>query len=116
MSFVIDVNVNLPGILPFLQLFKDQLMASEAEIIASLQDATAQLTATTEQLAKVGVETATTLQKVTDLETVIASLQASGAGVSPALVAAVDALKAQVLATQAATTAVDVLVADAPVA
>ena len=78
-------------------------MATQAEIAQGIADATAQLQAVAAQVAKVGSETAVTLQKVADLEVVIASL---GGTVDPALQTAFDALKTQVQRVADATAAV----------
>lgn len=108
-----ELRISLPGVLPFLQLMKEQIMATQAEIAQGIADATAQLQAVAAQVAKVGSETAVTLQKVADLEVVIASL---GGTVDPALQTAFDALKTQVQLVADATAAVDALVPDAPAA
>lgn len=98
MNLTIDININLPGIVPILHQLKELLMTTQAELTQGLTDLTA-------QVAKIGTETATLVQKVADLETVLASQQ----DVAPELQAAFDALKAQV-------TVVDGLVPDAPAA
>ena len=87
----------LKPILDFLHHLERHIMTTSAEITQGLTDVTA-------LVAKIGTESAATLQKVTELEAVIA---ASAAGtVSPELTAAFEALKAQVLV-------VDALVPDA---
>jgi hypothetical protein len=89
MSFTVNVYHHFPvgaDIATSLNEIKELIMATEAEI-------TGLLTAATTQLQKVAVESAATLQKVTDLETIIASM---GSNVTPELQAAVDALRAQV--------------------
>lgn len=63
----------------------DIIMATQAEMVASLAQVKVQVT-------KIGTETGTLIQKVSDLEAVIAS----GGLATPELTAAVDALKAQV--------------------
>jgi chromosome segregation ATPase len=63
----------------------EKIMSDQAQLATDL-------TAVTQQIAKIGTETAATLQKVTDLE---AALNAGGA-VTPEVQAAFDALKAQV--------------------
>lgn len=76
---------------------QDIIMAKQDEAAQSVRDLTAQIN-------KIGTETATTLQKVTDLEAIIAA----GGDVSPELQAALDEAKA---AAQRA----DDLTPDAPV-
>lgn len=97
MNLVVDININLnlPGVLPILTQLKELIMTTQAELTQGLTDLTA-------QVVKIGTETTTLVQKVADLETVLASQQ----DVSPELQAAFDALKAQV-------TVVDGLVPDA---
>ena len=113
--FIVEhrITLTLPGILPFLQLFKEQVMDAQDAIAQTINEATAKLELVTTQLVKVGTESSATLQKVSDLETVVASM---GGSVSPALQAAVDALKLQAQKTQDAAQAVDALVPDAPAA
>lgn len=60
-------------------------MANQADLAAGMQSLT-------EQVTKIGVETAATLQKVADLEAALANAD----NVSPEVQAAFDALKAQV--------------------
>lgn len=61
-------------------------------IMATQTELAADLTAVKDQVAKIGVESSVTLQKVTDLEAVIAA----GGGTSPEVDAALAALKTQV--------------------
>lgn len=82
--------------LAFVFFLLGKIMASQAELAA-------QVTAATEKLTKIGVETSTLITKVSDLEAIIAA----GGDVSPELQAAVDALVAQAKV-------VDDLVPDAP--
>ncbi len=70
-------------------------MATQAEL-------TAQIKANTDKLVKIGTETSTLLQKITDLTDIIAN-----GPVTPELQAAVDALTAQAQV-------VDDMVVDAP--
>ena len=89
MSITVNVYHHFPvdaSIATSLNEIKELIMATEAEI-------TGLLTAATTQLQKIAAESAATLQKVSDLEAVIASL---GTNVTPELQAAVDALRAQV--------------------
>jgi hypothetical protein len=72
-------------------------------VIMTQNELAAQLTAVTDQITKIGTETAATLQKVKDLEAVIAA----GGEVSAEVQTALDALKAQAQLT-------DDLVPDAP--
>lgn len=65
----------------------------ERKIDMSLADITQGIVNLTTQVQKIGTETDTLIQKVSDLETVIASM---GDAVPPELQAAFDALKAQV--------------------
>lgn len=64
----------------------------ERKVEMSFDAITAGITALTSQVAKIGAETDTLIQKVADLETVIASMD----NPPPALQAAFDALQAQV--------------------
>lgn len=64
------------------------IMVTQAELAQSLNDLTA-------QVAKIGVETSATLQKVKDLEAAIAA----GGGTTPEVDAALAALKTQAQAT-----------------
>lgn len=91
-----ELMAMLEGIAASIHTLKEMLMKTQAEL-------TADLTAVSAQLTKIGVETSTTLQRVADLEAALAS---SGA-TSPELEAAVEALKVQIQV-------VDDLVADAP--
>jgi len=68
-----------------IELKLEEIMASQKELATQLDEVTA-------QLQKVGNESALTLQKVNDLEAIIAQ----GGEVGPELQAAFDALKAQV--------------------
>lgn len=100
MSITVDVYHHFPvntDTLTALNQLKELIMATQEELAADIANVTAQVT-------KIGTETSTLLQKVTDLQTIIDSQ----GGVSPQLQAAVDALKAQVQV-------VDNLVPDAPV-
>lgn len=72
-------------------------MATNAELVQGMSDLGA-------QVQKIGAETSTTLQKVSDLEAAIAG----AGGVDPSVQAAFEALKAQVQV-------VDDLIPDAPV-
>lgn len=74
----------------------EQLMATQAELAASLAVVSAQVT-------KIGVETSATLAKVAELEAALAN----AGNTSPEVDAALEALKAQVQV-------VDDLVVDAP--
>jgi len=60
-------------------------------IMATQQELTAQITAATEKLTKIGTETGTLLTKIEELKTALAN----AGNVSPELQAAVDALAAQ---------------------
>ncbi len=88
------------AVLAALQQFKEQM-------IMNFQEAVDAVNAQTALLQKIGGETSSLLQKVTDLQTVIDSMQQQGQTVPQELV---DALAA--LSTQA--TAVDNLVPDVP--
>jgi ABC-type transporter Mla subunit MlaD len=81
-----------------------RLAEMETNIMATQAELAAQLTAATEQAAKIGGETRTLLTNIEDL---LAQLATAG-GVTPELQAAADALKAQL-------DVVDALVPDAPV-
>lgn len=61
-------------------------------IMATMEQLTADLEAVTEQVAKIGTETAITLQKVIELEDALAA----AGGTTPEVDAAMIALKAQV--------------------
>jgi hypothetical protein len=74
----------------------DRIMATQAELATELQ-------AVANQLTKIGSETSTLLQKITDLEAIIAN----GPTASQELIDAVAAVKAQAAI-------VDNLVPDAP--
>ncbi len=87
----IDATVHLhfpppDGVLALFNELKELIMSTQQEI-------TEGLAAATTQLQKIAVESAATVQKVADLEVVIANM---GNTVSPELQAAFDALKAQV--------------------
>jgi len=100
MSITVNVYHHFPvstDIVTSLNEIKELIMSTQAEV-------TELLNAATTQLQKIGTESAATLQKVLDLEAVIASM---GTNVTPELQAAVDALRAQVQL-------VDDLVPDAP--
>ncbi len=100
MSITVNVYHHFPvgaDIVTPLNEIKELIMSTQAEV-------TELLNAATTQLQKIGAESAATLQKVLDLEAVIASM---GTNVTPELQAAVDALRAQVQL-------VDDLVPDAP--
>ena len=94
----IDVHLHDANAFLLLKLTKkvDELMATQAELVTELQAISA-------AVGKIGTETTATLAKVAELE---AALAAAGE-VSPAVQAAVDALKAQV-------EVVDGLVPDSP--
>ena len=77
-------------------------MMNQAELAAELAVVTTQVT-------KIGEESKATIQKVADLEAAVAAANAAGNTVAPEVVAALDALKAQV-------NVVDALIPDAPVA
>lgn len=77
-------------------------MATSAELQASIESTTA-------QVAKIGTETTALLALAADLQAALDAAVANSNTISPELVAAVDALKAQV-------TVVDDLVPDVPVA
>lgn len=86
------------------ELLKINELNLKLEKIMGTQDEMAiEMAAVTAQIAKIGEESKTTLQKVADLE---AALATQG-GVTPALQAAFDALKSQVVI-------VDALIPDAP--
>lgn len=103
-----DFNFHL-----YVHLVGDPTLASQLaaliqlgeKIMATQEEAAAQLTAVNEELAKVGNETRSLLTKVDDLT---AAVVAAGS-VGPALQAAIDAVAAQVKV-------VDDMVPDAPVA
>lgn len=92
----------LKAILNRLDHIERIIMATSAELVTSLEGAIA-------QLGKIGGETATLLARVEDLQAALDEAAANSNTISPELVAAVDALKAQV-------TVVDDLVPDVPVA
>lgn len=73
------------------------------KIMQSQEEMAIEMTAIAAQVAKIGEESKATLQKVADLEAVLATQ----GGVTPALQTAFDALKSQVLI-------VDNLIPDAP--
>ena len=108
--FIVEhrITFSLAGIEPVLQLLKEITMTQET-IAQGLTDLSAQLTAATEVITKVGTETDGLLGKIADLEVVIASLS----DVSPALQAAFDAAKAAADSVAAAAGSVDAKVADA---
>lgn len=100
------------GDLPATLLNLKELVMNAAELVAALEGATAALTSATAQLTKVGVETDSLIQKIADLQTVIDSQN----GALPAeVVSAAQAVSDQVALLQAAVTAVDSKVPDAPV-
>ena len=80
----------------------EALQAQGEKIMATQEEAAAQLTAATATLAKVATETGTLLTKIQELQDVIAT----AGNVTPELQAAVDGVVAQA-------TAVDALVPDA---
>jgi septal ring factor EnvC (AmiA/AmiB activator) len=82
---------------------QSDLAKVERNIMATQAEVTAQLTATQAQVAKIGVETRTLLEKITELQAAIDNQN----NVSPELQAAADALAAQVKV-------VDDLVPDSP--
>lgn len=90
------VNPDAERILEALTKLGDRIMATQAELAADLQTVTA-------QVAKIGTETSTLLQKVADLEAALAA----GGVTTPEVDAAMAALKAQAAV-------VDDLVPDAP--
>ena len=94
----ITVNLAASGIIEAINQLKELIIMNDAE-------ATAALTAATNQIAKIGTETSALIQKVNDL-TVLVNQQGS---LSPELQAAVAAVQAQVQV-------VDDLVPDAPAA
>ena len=85
-------------------------MATEQEVIEQLNTATAKLISIETQVKKIGTETDGLQEKIKALEEVISNQ----GNPSPALVAALDALKAQADTLAAATTVVDEKVPDAP--
>lgn len=86
-----------------------QLTQLKELLTMNQQEALDAINAANAQLQKIGAESAATLQKVADLETVIASMQQAGQEVPQVLADAIGALVAQVKV-------VDDLVPDAPVA
>jgi hypothetical protein len=84
-------------------VFKQIVLSSLRKIMADQAELVIALASISGQVAKIGTETAATLQKVADLEAALAN----AGEVSPEVQAAVDALRAQVQT-------VDDLVADAP--
>jgi hypothetical protein len=92
----------LQGILNRLDHIERIIMATSAELQASIESTTA-------QVAKIGTETTALLALAADLQAALDAAVANSNTISPELVAAVDALKAQV-------TVVDDLVPDVPVA
>lgn len=91
----LDLHIHAEGLECVLTLL-EKLMATQAELAKALNDIGA-------QVAKIGTESTTTLQKVKDLE---AALAAAG-NTTPEVDAALAALKAQVQV-------VDDMVADVP--
>lgn len=81
-------------------MFKLKILKLLKKIMGTQTELAQQLNAVTAQLAKIGTETAATLQKVADLETLLGT-------VTPEVQDALDKLKAQAKI-------VDDLVADAP--
>jgi hypothetical protein len=81
----IHIAIGSADILQSITELKDLIMATAAELTASLDAATAQIT-------KIGTETTTLLQKIADLEAAIAA----GFTTTPEIDAALAALKAQV--------------------
>lgn len=69
----------------------DTLTQQGAQIMASQEEAAAQLAAVNEKLVKIGTETSTLLTKIAELQ---AALEAAGQ-VAPELQAAIDAVAAQ---------------------
>lgn len=58
-------------------------------------EAVQMLTDVATKIQKIGTESATTLQKVSDLQAVVDSLQAAGQTIDPTLVAAIQAVATQ---------------------
>lgn len=98
-------NADLAYQLRLLQLSVNYVHQEVRKIMSSQDQLANDLNAVTAQVAKIGAETSVTLQKVIDLE---AALAAAG-GTTPAVDAALAALKAQAQAT-------DDLIPDAPAA
>ena len=76
---------------PWEYILWDKLKEMEKRIMATQEELAAQLTAATEQAAKIGGETRTLLTRIEELLAQIAA----GSVVNPELQAAADALKAQ---------------------
>ena len=90
------INAKLDHIVSLLNVQRKAIMSTSAELAQGIADLTT-------QVGKIGTETTTLIGKVGDLETALAN----AANVDPAVLAAFDALKAQVQT-------VDDLVPDAP--
>ncbi len=98
MTFNFNINLNVTSSNSTL----DNITALLEKIMLSQADLIVQVKAATDQLVKIGTETTTLLQKITDLTAIIAA-----GPVTPEMQAAVDALTAQAQV-------VDDLVPDAP--
>jgi phage shock protein A len=100
------------GDLPAILLQLKELLMNSTELVTALTAASEALTSATTQLTKVGAETDSLIQKIADLQTIINSQN----GALPAeVVTAAQAVSDQVALLQAAVTAVDNKVPDAPV-
>lgn len=109
-----DVQLALNAILSTLSVNGqqlEQLKMNDQELAAELRGVTVQLTQTNTRLDKVGGETAATLQKVADLEALIA---AAGNSVTQEVLDALADLKVQAARANTTATAIDDQVADPP--
>lgn len=86
----------------------DAIMNTQTELATSLQAATAELAGVTAVVAKISSETQMLLDRVTELQVAVEN----AGNLTPEVVAARDALQAQVEATKLAVQAVDAQVPD----
>lgn len=92
------------------------IMATQAEVAAELANVTNELTATKDQVAKIGTETSALIAKVGDQQTAIDQLTAElqNMTVTPELQIALANVKAASAAVKSQAQVVDDLVPDAP--
>lgn len=85
------------------------ILQNQKRILMNQAELAAELAVVTTQVAKIGEESKVTIAKVAELQAAVDAANAAGNTVAPEVVAALDALKAQV-------NVVDALIPDAPAA